>query len=189
MDDDDDREGKPKDWLDAAYRMLRRLAKLRLRDWDGDGGDMAQEAMARLHALHSGAPREESQCLSLLATIYINLCRDLDRKQYVRNGALDDPTFQDVAGPRPVISPEEQEEELCTAQVLDALSAEEFHALVDQLSPKLRAVYDLHVDKKKKYKEIALHLGITEGTARKRLHDARNRLEKLIKQHLRKKRS
>ena len=63
------------------------------------------------------------------------------------------------------------------ADGLDNLSAQEILKLVQQLAPSYRAVFNLYVIEGYTHKEIAMQLGISEGTSKSNLAMARKRLK------------
>lgn len=65
---------------------------------------------------------------------------------------------------------------------LDGLAYDELIALVQQLSPAYRAVFNLHVIDGYTHEEIAERLGIAEGTSKSNLAKARGHLRTLIRQ-------
>lgn len=60
------------------------------------------------------------------------------------------------------------------------LSTKELLKLVQQLPPAYRMVFNLYVFEGMKHREIAEHLGISEGTSKSNLYDARAILQKAI---------
>jgi RNA polymerase sigma-70 factor (ECF subfamily) len=66
--------------------------------------------------------------------------------------------------------------------VLDALSADEKLALVQEMPPSLRVVFNLYAVEGYNTAEIAVMLGIEEGTARANLVRARTRLKLKVQQ-------
>ena len=64
--------------------------------------------------------------------------------------------------------------------ILPELSAKELIGLIQQLSPMYRAVFNLYVFEGFKHREIAAELGISEGTSKSNLSDARNILQKAV---------
>jgi RNA polymerase sigma-70 factor (ECF subfamily) len=64
--------------------------------------------------------------------------------------------------------------------ILPELSAKELIGLIQQLSPMYRAVFNLYVFEGLKHREIAAELGISEGTSKSNLSDARNILQKAV---------
>lgn len=65
--------------------------------------------------------------------------------------------------------------------ILSGLGTKELLAMVQQLSPMYRAVFNLYVFEGLKHREIASLLGISEGTSKSNLSDARNILQRSIK--------
>jgi RNA polymerase sigma factor (sigma-70 family) len=60
------------------------------------------------------------------------------------------------------------------------LSARELIAMVQKLPPKCRLVFNLYVMEGFNHREIAAQLGISEGTSKSNLHDARAALQKAL---------
>jgi RNA polymerase sigma-70 factor (ECF subfamily) len=69
-----------------------------------------------------------------------------------------------------------------SGDVLSDLQAEEIIALINQLTPAYRAVFNLYVVEGFTHSEIAERLNITEGTSKSNLAKARINLQKLLKQ-------
>ncbi|MFT7589069.1 MAG: RNA polymerase sigma factor (sigma-70 family) [Limisphaerales bacterium] len=63
---------------------------------------------------------------------------------------------------------------------LDRLSAEEILALVHQLSPAYRTVFNMYVLDGFNHREIGEQLGISEGTSKSNLSKARKNLQKML---------
>lgn len=64
--------------------------------------------------------------------------------------------------------------------VLDALSAEEIIACVQQLPPAYKLVFNLYAIEGFKHHEIATELGISEGTSKSNFAKARKKLQTMI---------
>ncbi|MDX5478262.1 MAG: sigma-70 family RNA polymerase sigma factor, partial [Cyclobacteriaceae bacterium] len=64
--------------------------------------------------------------------------------------------------------------------VLDSISAEELLALVQDLPPAYRIVFSLYAVEEYTHKEIAEHLGISEGTSKSNYAKARAKLQKAL---------
>jgi RNA polymerase sigma-70 factor (ECF subfamily) len=60
------------------------------------------------------------------------------------------------------------------------IEVKELIALVQQLPTAYRVVFNLYVFEGMKHKEIALKMGITEGTSKSNLYDARQQLQKSV---------
>jgi len=60
------------------------------------------------------------------------------------------------------------------------LGAKELIALIQKLPPKSQLVFNLYVMEGFSHKEIAAQLGISEGTSKSNLHDARASLQKTL---------
>ena len=67
--------------------------------------------------------------------------------------------------------------------ILSDLSFQEMLLLVQDLSPTYRLVFNLYVFEGMKHREIAQELGITEGTSKSNLSDARRILQKKLSIH------
>lgn len=81
----------------------------------------------------------------------------------------------------PVLSLNAEQEEIPEKElVLSQLDAKELIGLVQELSPVYRAVFNLYVFEGYKHREIATLLGISEGTSKSNLADARILLQKAI---------
>lgn len=81
----------------------------------------------------------------------------------------------------PVISIDEVYHEPMGADLpLDLLSAKELIALIQELPPMYRAVFNLYAFEGMKHREIAEALGITEGTSKSNLSDARVLLKRAL---------
>lgn len=81
------------------------------------------------------------------------------------------------------------ESELGVEDVLDTISAEEILAMVQQLSPAYRLVFNLHVIEGYSHPEIAEKLQISEGASKSNLFKARMKLQKMISHSDREKRT
>jgi len=64
--------------------------------------------------------------------------------------------------------------------VIARLSVKELLNMIQLLSPAYRIVFNLYVFEGMKHKEIAKQLGISEGTSKSNLYDARRILQKLV---------
>ena len=64
--------------------------------------------------------------------------------------------------------------------IYSRLEAKELVALVQSLPPAYRMVFNLYVFEDMKHREIADHLGISEGTSKSNLSDARAILQKAV---------
>jgi len=63
---------------------------------------------------------------------------------------------------------------------ISSMSADEILAMVRRLSPAYRTVFTLYVIDGYSHREIAEKLGVTEGTSKSNLQDARKRLQSMI---------
>lgn len=68
--------------------------------------------------------------------------------------------------------------------VLDEIAAEEILALLDELPPGYRTVFNLYVVEGYKHREIAEELGISINTSKSQLILAKQRMEELVKKRL-----
>ncbi len=68
--------------------------------------------------------------------------------------------------------------------VLDKLAAKDILALIKELSPGYRTVFNMYVVEGYTHKEIADMLGISEGTSKSQLSRAKVILQGLVKKHI-----
>lgn len=71
-------------------------------------------------------------------------------------------------------------EPVSNEEILSKLGTKELLEMVQQLSPAYRMVFNLYVFEGMKHREIAGHLGISEGTSKSNLSDARLFLQKAV---------
>jgi RNA polymerase sigma factor (sigma-70 family) len=71
-------------------------------------------------------------------------------------------------------------EPVSNEEILSKLGTKELLEMVQQLSPAYRMVFNLYVFEGMKHREIAEHLGISEGTSKSNLSDARAFLQKAV---------
>jgi RNA polymerase sigma factor (sigma-70 family) len=71
-------------------------------------------------------------------------------------------------------------ESISNEEILSRLGTKELLEMVQQLSPGYRMVFNLYVFEGMKHREIAEHLGISEGTSKSNLSDARSFLQKAV---------
>ena len=72
-----------------------------------------------------------------------------------------------------------------TNDTLSQMGTKELIHLIQKLPPKCRMVFNLYVFEGLKHKEIAEQLGITEGTSKSNLSDARTMLQKSVTNNMR----
>ena len=75
-------------------------------------------------------------------------------------------------------------EQLGNEDILSQLGVKELLNMVQQLSPAYRTIFNLYVFEGMKHREIAEHLGISEGTSKSNLSDARAFLQKAVNKSL-----
>ena len=75
---------------------------------------------------------------------------------------------------------ERAEEPAIAADAVQRMSARELLQLVQQLTPATQAVFNLYVVEGYNHREIANLLGISEGTSKWHLSEARKQLQKLL---------
>ena len=68
--------------------------------------------------------------------------------------------------------------------IISQIGTKELLKMVQQLSPAYRTVFNLYVLEGMKHREIAEHLGISEGTSKSNLYDARAFLQKAVNNSL-----
>ncbi len=69
---------------------------------------------------------------------------------------------------------------LSSEDILSQLSANELLEMIQQLPPTYRLVFNLYEFEGAKHHEIAQQLGISEGTSKSNLHDAKKLLQKWV---------
>lgn len=84
----------------------------------------------------------------------------------------------------PVTEKEENTIEGKYLSVLDDLAARDIMALVQELSPGYRTVFNMYVVEGYTHKEIADMLGISEGTSKSQLSRAKVILQDMVKQFI-----
>jgi len=67
-----------------------------------------------------------------------------------------------------------------TENIMAQIGTKELVNMVQQLPPGYRLVFNLYVFEGMKHREIAEHLGISEGTSKSNLYDARALLQKSV---------
>jgi len=71
-------------------------------------------------------------------------------------------------------------EPVSNEEILSRIGTKELLQMVQQLSPAYRMVFNLYVFEGMKHREIAEHLGISEGTSKSNLSDARAFLQRAV---------
>lgn len=84
----------------------------------------------------------------------------------------------------PVTEKEENTIEGKYTSVLDSLGAKDIMALVQELSPGYRTVFNMYVVEGYTHKEIADMLGISEGTSKSQLSRAKVILQDMVRTHI-----
>ena len=64
--------------------------------------------------------------------------------------------------------------------ILSRLGTKDLLTMIQNLPPAYRLIFNMYVFEGKKHREIAEELGISEGTSKSNLHDARNILQRKI---------
>jgi RNA polymerase sigma factor (sigma-70 family) len=85
---------------------------------------------------------------------------------------------------QPVTEKEENTIEGKYLSALDDMATKDVMALIQQLSPGYRTVFNLYVVEGYSHKEIADMLGISEGTSKSQLSRAKVILQELVKQYI-----
>lgn len=75
-------------------------------------------------------------------------------------------------------------EQIGDEDILSKLGVKELLKMIQQLPPAYRMVFNLYVFEGMKHREIALELGIAEGTSKSNLSDARALLQKAVNNSL-----
>ncbi len=109
--------------------------------------------------------REEGSAAAWLRKIMVNECLMFLRKK--RNLILLDENYPDVKS--------------TDTDIFSQLNANEIFKLILKLPTGYRTVFNLFVIEGMPHKEIALQLGITEGTSKSQLNKAKMELQKLLK--------
>lgn len=73
-----------------------------------------------------------------------------------------------------------QQNKVTSHNAVDEISRQELLAMVQQLPDGCRTVFNMYAIEGYSHKEIAQHLGVSEGTSKSQLSDARKRLKQLI---------
>ncbi len=84
---------------------------------------------------------------------------------------------------QPVTEKEENTLEGNSLSVLDSLAEKDIIALIQQLSPGYRTVFNMYVIEGFTHREIAEALGISEGTSKSQLSRAKSVLQEKVKRH------
>ena len=71
-------------------------------------------------------------------------------------------------------------EHMCKEEILARIQKKELLEMIQALSPAYRLVFNLYVFEGMKHREIARHLGISEGTSKSNLFEAKKILQKAI---------
>jgi RNA polymerase sigma factor (sigma-70 family) len=71
-----------------------------------------------------------------------------------------------------------------TEDILQQINTKELIVMIQKLPPTYRMVFNLHVFEGMKHREIAKQLGVTEGTSKSNLADARKILQRLVNESL-----
>lgn len=159
--------------LAAPYEKHVYALCLRMLACREDAQDAAQETMIRLY--HSlGEYRGDAQLSTFIYRIATNVCLDALRRRKVRAGeSLDALGEAGYTPPDRQPGPEERllrkERGEALSQAIDSLSEEMRMPLV------LRELHDLS------YEEVANALGVGMGTVKSRIHRAREKLARLLR--------
>ena len=94
--------------------------------------------------------------------------------------------FRSKSKLHPVISIEETDmEQVGQEDIISQLGKKELLKMVNALPPACRIVFNLHVFEGMKHREIAAQLGISEGTSKSNLFDAKAILQRAVTYSLR----
>lgn len=172
--------GKRAEWVeqfikDRRSRLLRIARNLCGNASEAD--DLFNETALRfIQAVDSGrVPTDDRQreawLVRTLRNLFIDQCR---RRKVQTQGAVELSVSEEAATPQ----------EPPSDSIYDSITSEQIGEALARLSPKLRETHELHLAGKK-YHEIAELLGVPTGTVGKRIHDAREKLHKLLKKYFR----
>ena len=142
-----------------------------------DALDITQDAFLKaFQSLHTF--RRKAGFYTWLCQIAINKAIDFKRKKKRRQTSqLQEFVSSEDSAIGPSVTPPDRPVEAEELQ-------QGFVEALDQLSEKHRTVFLLNTVENLSYKEIAEALGISIGTVMSRLHYARKRLQKLLKEYL-----
>lgn len=87
---------------------------------------------------------------------------------------------------QPLTEKEEETYQGSYLTALDNMAEKDIVALVQQLSPGYRTVFNMYVVEGYSHKQIAEMLGISEGTSKSQLSRAKQILQELVQQHIEK---
>lgn len=102
-------------------------------------------------------------------TIIDNYRKDKKLRETIEFADVNDPSFEEEP-------PEENEAEM-------KLQTEDLYRLIQLLPPMCRKVFNLYVVDGYNHKEIGELLGVSEGTSKSQLFDARKKLQAMIKEY------
>lgn len=159
-------------FAEQRRKLLLGVAMKWCRDKD-EAADLVQEAITRFIAKFGGqkslpsAPRAEAWLVKAVGNEYLTRCRKL--------------RVQERWATDPALSAEAREVDPSPA--FASITSEQISEAENTLTPKMRAVYELHAAKMK-YDDIASTLDIPVGRVRKRLHDAREKVRDYLKTFL-----
>ncbi len=89
--------------------------------------------------------------------------------------------YRRKANTHPVTETHENILEARDISALDRLSAKDLHAIIQQLSPGYKTIFNLYVVEGYTHKEIADMMGISEGTSKSQLARAKAILQNIVK--------
>lgn len=138
---------------------------LRYASHEEDALDMLHEGFIKVFR-HITKYKPGTSLQAWIRTVIVNTCIDHYRKNHRRR-------TEDLDQVQPVANGDNS--------ALDMISAEEILALVRDLSPAYRMVFNLYVLEGYSHKEIADMLDITESTSRSNLVKARLKLQEALK--------
>jgi RNA polymerase sigma-70 factor (ECF subfamily) len=144
---------------------------------ENDAEDLVHETLVRFIQTFGTAEDLPSQrsCEAWLARTLTHLFIDHCRRRRVQAQNAKDPVLS---------SQLTLEQELSAVPTYAAITDEQIAQALDELSPKARAIIELHHVEGHKYRDIARSLGIQVGAVGKRLHDARTKLRKFLQRYL-----
>jgi RNA polymerase sigma factor (sigma-70 family) len=75
-------------------------------------------------------------------------------------------------------------EQVSNEEIISRIQTKELLKMIQQLSPAYRMIFNLHVFEGMKHREIAVALGISEGTSKSNFFDAKQILQKTVTKSL-----
>jgi len=137
-------------------------------DMDG-AGIIYNNAMLRVFK-SMPAYKHEGKLMAWIKTIVVNCCLDHIKK---RNKFIDQP-----------LATEHENEVSVPADIFNTVSAKEIQRIINGLPKATAAVFNLFIYENFTHKQIGESLGISEGTSKWHVNEARKRLKTMLQEFL-----